>query len=103
MPCFHEPWMLGAVAEHRPQAFDRRVQPMLEVDERAVGPQPAPELVAGQHFSRPLEQHRQQLERLVLQPEAHAVLPQLSRAEIELESPESESAVGMLFDGHLTA
>ena len=102
MQRFHEPWMLGVVAQHRPQALDRRVQPMLEVDERAVGPQPVPELLAGQHFSRPLEQHRQQLERLVLQAEAHAVFPQLTRAEIELESPEPERAVGVLFDGHLT-
>ena len=103
MQRLHEPRMLGVVAERGAQALDRRVQPVLEVDERAVRPQPLPELVAGQHLAGPLEQHGQQLERLVLQAEAHAVLAQLARAEIELESSESESAVGVLFDGHLTA
>ena len=71
---------LGVVAEHGPQPLDGGVQAVLEVDECAVGPQPIAQLVARQQLARMLEHQRQHGERLVLQPEPHAVLAQLSRA-----------------------
>jgi hypothetical protein len=72
---FHESGTLGIIAERGAQAFDRRVQPVLEVDERAVRPQPASELLTRQNFCRPFEQDRQQLEWLILQADPNAVLP----------------------------
>jgi hypothetical protein len=69
-----EPWTIGIVAKRRSQTLDRGVQPMLEVDERTVRPEPAPQLVARQDFARLLEQHGEHFERLILQPQADAVL-----------------------------
>ena len=83
---------LGVVAERGAQPLDRRVQPVLEIDERPVRPQPVAELVAGEHVRGTLEQHGQNFEWLVLQPDADAVLAQLTRADVELESAEAERA-----------
>ncbi len=96
-----EPRTIGVVAERRPQTFDRGVQPVLEVDERAFRPQALPQLVARQDLARLLEQHDQHLERLILQPQADAVLAQLARAHVELESSESKSVLHRMHGRHL--
>ena len=87
---FHEPGTLGVVAERRPEALHGGIQSVLEVHERAVRPQTLSKLLARQHLARLLEQHDQHLERLILQPQACAVLAQLACVEVELEPPESK-------------
>ena len=96
-----EPRTIGVVAERRPQTFDRGVQPVLEVDERTVRPEAAPQLVARQHLARLLQQHDEHLERLILQPQADAVLAQLARPHVELESSESKSVLHRMQGRHL--
>ena len=71
---------LGVVAEHGAQPLDRGVQTVLEVDERAVRPQPVAQLVARQQFARMFEHQREHGERLILQAKPHAVFAQLARA-----------------------
>jgi hypothetical protein len=58
---------------------------VFEVDERAVGPQPLPQLLPGDDVTRPLEHQPQNLEWLFLQPRASGTLAQLARPDIELE------------------
>ena len=76
---FDEARPLGVVAEHGAQPLDGGVEAVLEVDERAVRPQPVAQLVARQQFARMFEHHRQHGERLILQPKPHAVLAQFAR------------------------
>src|SRR5439155_10567918 len=92
---FDEPRAVGAVAQRPAQTLDRRVQAVFEVDKGSLRPQLLTELVAGQHVAGTFEQHGQHLERLVLQAEPHAVLSELTRADVELESSEAEGAVGL--------
>ncbi len=86
----HETRVIRVVAEGGPQPFDRGVEAVLEVDERAVGPEPALQLVAGDHVTRALEHQPQDLERLLLQADGGAVLVQLTRPDVELERSEAQ-------------
>ncbi len=63
---------------------------MLEVDERAVGPQPLTQLLASDQIPGSLEQLDQHLECLVLQADAHTRLAQFTRMQIQFEAAESE-------------
>ena len=68
---------------------------MLEIDERALGPQALPQLVPRDDIARPLEQEPQDFERLLLQAHTHGAVPQLARAHVQLERPETKG-VGSL-------
>ena len=94
-----EPRIVGIVAERGAQPLDGRVQAVLEVDERACRPEALPELLSRHHFARPLEHHRENLERLILKPDADAALSQLARAQIDLEGPKSPHARRTSFEG----
>ena len=89
MQCLDEPWIVGVVAKGGAQALDRRVQAVLEVDECPRWPQAQPKLFARDHIAGSLEHHHENLEWLILQPDADAPLPQLARTHIDLEGPES--------------
>ena len=73
----------------RAQPLDGGVQAVLEVDEGAGRPQALAQFFARHHLARTLEHHRENLERLILKPDADASLPQLARAQIDLEGPKS--------------
>jgi len=73
----------GIVAEHRAEAFHRGVEAVLEIHERAVGPEPVADLVARHHGAPAREQQPEDLERLLLQPDAGAAFHQLARRFIE--------------------
>jgi hypothetical protein len=62
---------------------------VLEIDERALGPQALSQLVARDDVAGTLEHQAQDLERLFLQPDASRALTQLTRAAIQLERRES--------------
>ena len=64
---------------------------MIEIDEGVGGPQPVAKLFPGHRLTGPLEQHRQNLKRLLLKPEPHAVFPQLAGSKIDLEYAETEA------------
>ena len=76
---------------------DRLVHSVIEVHERVGAPQPGPKLLACDDLARPLNQHRQDLKRLFLQPYPHAALPQLSRAKLDFEDAESQPVDGAVF------
>ena len=64
---------------------------MFEVDERVAGPQPLPELVAGDDLAGPFEQRDQETEGLVGQVQPAAGLAQLTRADVQLEDAEPDN------------
>ena len=84
-----EPRIVGVVAERRAQPLDRGVQAVLEIDERPGRPQALPQLFTRHDFARTIEHHRENFERLILKPDADSALPQLARAQIDFEGPES--------------
>jgi hypothetical protein len=64
---------------------------MIKIHDR-VRPESVPQFVAGHHFSRSLQQHRQQLEGLLLQSDAQPPLRQLAVSEIDLENTKPQTS-----------
>ena len=73
-----------------PQPVDGRIQAVIEIDERAVWPQPQPQLVACDELARSFQQRNQQRQRLVGQALGGAVAEEVARARIQLEVSEAE-------------
>ena len=63
------------------------VEALVEIDEGSLGPEPGPELAAGDDVAGLFEQRRQDLERLVFQLDPDAVFPQLPRLRPDLKTP----------------
>jgi hypothetical protein len=86
--------LVRIVTKRRAQTFDRRVETVFEIDERAFRPQTLTQLVARDHVAGPLQQETQNLERLLLQPHAYRAAgldaTQLARAHVELEGSEAQ-------------
>jgi hypothetical protein len=58
---------------------------VLEIDERPVGPQPIAQFVARDDRAGTVEQQLQDLERLLLQPDARISFPQLARRLVQCD------------------
>ena len=65
---FDEARRLGGITERFPEAGNRVVQPMVEVEVGGRGPQPLAQFLAGDDLARALEERDQYLEGLLLQP-----------------------------------
>jgi hypothetical protein len=89
MKCLDEPRVVRFVSKRRPKPLHGGVQAVLEIDKRSVRPEPLPQLFAGDDVPRPFEHHDENLERLILQPDANASLSQLARPEIDFKSRET--------------
>ena len=74
------------------QAVDDGVQAVLEVDERAVWPEPLTQLLARDEIAGSLQQQREDVEGLSGKAEAHACLAQLTCVKIQLEHAEPDDA-----------
>ena len=70
---FDEPWTVGGIAERGPQLRDGDVEAALEVDEGLLAPQPSPQFVTRHELARTFDECRQQLKRLVLEPDLNAL------------------------------
>ena len=68
---------------------------MIEVDKRICRPKFLPQLVACDYFPRPLQQHQQHRERLLLHTQANTRLAQLPGLRIGLIDAEAENSIGM--------
>ena len=85
--------MIGIVAECGAETLHGRVEAVLEIDERAIGPEPLLQLLARHDPAWTLEHHPQYFERLFLQPQAGRAVPQLPRAEVQLELPKTKRLI----------
>jgi ATP dependent DNA ligase C terminal region len=65
---------------------------VLEVDERAVWPEPLTEFVARDEIARPLQQQCQHLESLFLEGDPHSSFPQLARPTIQFKDAKPDKA-----------
>ncbi len=65
---------------------------MIEIYEGVYRPKGGAQRVARHHFSGPLQQHRQNLKRLILEANLPAVLAQFGRVNVGLEHAKSNLA-----------
>ncbi len=83
---------LRRVSQHLANPGDRVVQAVVEIHERIRGPQPGPDLFAGDEVAGRLQQQRQHLNGLPLQTQLHAAFAQFPRMQIELKRIEPQHA-----------
>ena len=84
---------IGFVAERLAQFLDRRVQAVVEINERVGGPEALANLLAGDQLAGLLQQDFENLDRLALQLQPDAILTELSALRVELEGAETENRV----------
>ena len=87
---FHEPGIVRIVTERGAEPLHGGVQAVVEVDERAVRPQAAAQLLARDHVARALEHHLEDFERLFLEAHGGLAVAELPGSDIELERSEPE-------------
>jgi hypothetical protein len=83
---------LGVVAQRLPEFSESRAKTLVKVDEGVGRPQPAADLFAGDHFSGTVQQHEKKLRRLLLQPHAQTLLPQLPCCGVQFKDAETEDS-----------
>jgi hypothetical protein len=83
----------GVVAQDGAQALHHRVDAVLEVDRGAVRPQAATDVLAGDDVARAIEHQREQLERLVLEPDGLVAAAHLAQAHVDEHVPELHDRV----------
>jgi hypothetical protein len=88
---FHKTRIVGIVAERLPEPLHGGIEAVLEIDERAIRPEPPLQLVTGHDVARPLEHHAEDFEWLLLQPDPAVAVVKLSRTEVQLERSEADA------------
>jgi hypothetical protein len=76
---------LGGVAERVPQPSNGGVDALIEFDNGFAGPEFAPDFLARDQIAGPLQEHEQDLKRLILQPDFRASFTQFPRADVKFE------------------
>ena len=97
---FDEAGTLGGVAEGLTNFVDRLVEPVVEIHECVRGPEFLLKFLATDDLAGVLEQHRQNLEGLLLKPDSQAALAQFASAKIHLENPKTEPPARLMVRFH---
>jgi len=82
--------ILRRIAQRLTDFIDRFVESVVEVHDSVGGPKFRLEFLTRYHLAHALEQHRQDLKRLLLQFDLQAFPAQFARSKINLESPEAD-------------
>ena len=82
----------GGVSERRAQLRHGFVEAAIEVDERVGGPKLLTQFFPGYELARTLQQQREDLERLFLEFDSHAVLAKLGSTKIRLKNAKPQSS-----------
>jgi len=90
---FYKAGTLRGVAEGFANFADRFVEPVVEIHESVRGPEFFLKLLASYDLAGVLEQHRQELERLLLKANPQTVFTQFAGTKIQFENPKSETPV----------
>jgi hypothetical protein len=85
------------IAQGVAEAFDGGIEAVIEINEGVSRPQLGAQLLPGDKFARPVQEKRQDLEGLVLQPDLGAVPAKFPGAEVSLKYPKGNEAVGFVF------
>jgi hypothetical protein len=80
--CFNEARMLGGLVQCLAQTPEDGIQVVVEIDENVGVPQTVPQFLAGDKFSRMLEENSKQDERFVAERDLDAALVQLARSRL---------------------
>jgi hypothetical protein len=86
------PRIVGGIAQRIAQPLNRCVDAVVELDDGVVGPQHLAQLFAGHQLARPVQQHDQDSERLLVEANLDPVLAQLGGLNVEFERAEAEDA-----------
>src|SRR5437867_1888690 len=97
---FYIPRIVRGISQRRPQFGHRLVQAAIKIHERVGWPELFPQLFAGDHFPRMFQKQRENLERLFLQLDSHAVLAKLDGLEIDFKSAKTPGSEGTLSRSH---
>jgi hypothetical protein len=90
---FDEAWCIGVVTQDATEFFDGCVEGMVEIDERVLGPDALTKFLARDQYSRALKQSRQDLKRLTLAADAHAMFAKNTSLKIELENRKTNDGI----------
>src|SRR6185503_1146087 len=82
----------GLVTQRRADLADAEVQGLLEIDERALVPDLALDLLARHEIAGPADEEREDARGLRLETRPHPGLPQLATSRVQLEDAEAETA-----------
>src|ERR1039458_5047211 len=91
------PGIGGGVAEGFAKFVDGCIQPVIEIHERVLVPQPLPHLFARHQLGWPFQKHHQHLEGLRVELEADTLLAQLSYGLVCLEHTKAKLATLVLW------
>jgi hypothetical protein len=87
---FREPRLFGGVAERRTQPVHGGADAVFELDDGSVGSELLVQFLPSDDFTRPLQQHGKDLERLVGDPDPRPAFGQLQRLHVQPERPKLE-------------
>jgi hypothetical protein len=94
---FNKPGIFRGIAQGVAEAFDGSIEAVIEINEGIGWPEFGAEFFAGNKFTGPGQEKRQDLERLFLQPDFGAVPAKFPGAEVNLKYPKGNEAVGFVF------
>src|SRR6266481_1688075 len=97
---FHKTGILGAVSKCVPQPLYGSIQAVFKIYKGVSGPKPVSQFFPCNNFTRMLQEHSQDLERLLLKPDLPAIPAEFSRTQVRLISSESNDAFSQIL-GHL--
>ena len=76
------------------------VDAFFEINEGSVRPEAFLQILAGNDVAWTLQQHQQNLKRLLLKPQPNPALAQLARASVELENAEAKNVLTLWVVGY---
>jgi hypothetical protein len=91
---FNEPGMLRRVAQYLPKLANRRVQAIVNVDERAIRPQRVSQFITADQFSGTIQEQGEDLKGLDLKSDLFSVLEDLTSPQVDREIPEARHVRG---------
>ena len=89
--CLDKARIIGRVAERLPNLIDSRSEGVLEVDNRVFAPEMKLKIFSRDNLARVLQQDGEYLERLALDLDSLAGLPELTALQISLEESKGHS------------
>src|SRR5207244_1798340 len=95
-----EPRIVRRFAQRFPQLVNGSIQAVVEIDEGFGLPELGAQLFAGDDFAGPLQEQGEDMERLFLELNPHALLAQLPCAQVHLEGSKPQYAGRSRFKGH---
>jgi hypothetical protein len=88
-----EPRHIGRVPERIAQPANRGIQAVLEIDERVFPPEALSQLLTGDQVAGMIQQRLENLKRLVGEIDPDTGLPQLARAQVQLERAKADERI----------